>query len=359
MKKIDLYIVKKFLGTFFFILMLLILIAVVIDFSEKVDNFIESDATFYQIITKYYFNFIPHIAALLGPFFVLVAVVFFTSQLASRSEIVAATSCGVSFYRLMLPYFMGAFILAGIQYMSNHYWVPNSNKTRLAFEENYLRSWKLKWTKNINRQIDDNTFMYMGTYSLEQYVATRFTLEHVENNKILFKLTANKANWDDEKNKWVIQNFYIREFDEEGNETFRRGSMMDTTLNILPTDIYQKISVKEEMTSPELIKYIDDLRKSGQDYIEFYELEKYRRTSSVFSLIILTIIGYSLASRKVRGGLGIHIVSAIIIAGLFELSMKFSTTLTTNADLHPFMGVWVPNFIFSGLAIVLVKLAQK
>lgn len=359
MKKLDLYIVRKFLGTFFFILMLLVIIAVVIDFSEKIDNFIRSEASAKRIITEYYFTFIPHIAALLGPFFVLVAVVFFTSQLASRSEIVAATSGGVSFYRLMFPYFVGASILGGILYMSNHYWVPNANKTRLYFEENFLKSWKLTWAKGIHRQSDDNTLIYISSYSFNDYTAHRFSIEHFEGNKITYKIRANKAIWNEETNSWSIQNYFVREFLPDGSEKFSRGTVLDTTVNVNPKDFEKRVSVKEEMTTPELISFIEDQQKAGQDFIEFYELEKHRRSSSVFSLLILTIIGYSLASRKVRGGLGLHLVTAIIIAGLFELSMKFSTTLTTNAGMHPFLGVWIPNFIFSAVAIVLVKFAQK
>ena len=339
--------------------MLLVIIAVVIDFSEKVDNFIRADVSVGRIIKEYYFTFIPHIAALLGPFFVLVAVVFFTSQLASRSEIVAATSGGVSFYRLMFPYFVGAAVLGGILYMGNHYWVPKANKTRLYFEENYLRTWKPSWAKGILRQIDKNTLVYMGTYTFEHKTATRFTIEHFEENKLTYKLTANKAIFDEEQNIWAVQNYIIREFLSDGTETFLRSANMDTTLNLHPKDFQKRVSYKEEMTTPELLLHINELKETGQDYVEFFELEKHRRSSSVFSLLILTIIGYALASRKVRGGLGLHLVTAIIIAALFELSMKFSTTLTTNSGMHPFFGVWIPNFIFTAVAIVLVRFAQK
>lgn len=339
--------------------MLLVIIAVVIDFSEKVDNFIRADVSVARIIKEYYLTFIPHIAALLGPFFVLVAVVFFTSQLASRSEIVAATSGGISFYRLMFPYIVGAVILGGILYMGNHYWVPNANKTRLYFEETYLRTWKPGWAKGILRQIDKNTLVYMGTYTFEQKTATRFTIEHFENNTLTYKLTANKAIFNEEESKWEVHNYIVREFLPDGKETFMRSSRIDTTINLNPKDFQKRMSVKEEMNTPELLQYIEDIQKSGQDHVEFFELEKYRRTSSVFSLLILTIIGYALASRKVRGGLGLHLVTAIIIAALFELSMKFSTTLTTNSGMHPFLGVWIPNFIFTGVALILLRFAQK
>lgn len=358
MKKIDFYIIRKFLTTFFFILGLLVIIATVIDFSEKVDNFIRSDVSAWDILSTYYFNFIPHISALLGPFFVLVAVVFFTSNLASRSEIIAMTSGGVSFYRLLLPYLVGAAILGGILYMSNHYWVPNSNKVRLEFELNELATWKLKWRNNIHRQLDENTVIYLYNYSYEDSTGNKFSLEHFEDNVLTYKLMANKFVWDHENGSWSIRNYIVRTFDGD-TETFERGAIMDTVLNVVPTDFAKKISSKEEMTTPELKEYMLELKATGEGNLEYYELEMYRRTSSVFALIILTIIGYSLASRKIRGGLGVHIVTAIVIAALFELTMKFSTTFTTNASLHPFLGVWIPNFVFGALALVLIRFAQK
>lgn len=358
MKKIDFYIVRKFLGTFFFILMLLVLIAVVIDISEKIDNFIRSEATWDMIVRQYYFNFIPHIAALLGPFFVLVAVVFFTAQLASRSEIIAMTSGGVSFYRLMLPYFLGAGILGGILFYTNHYWVPNANKGRLAFEWEYLTTWKNFWLMNVHRKLDENTYLYFARYTTETHTGLKMSLERIENNEITYKLNSDKAIWNDSLETWHIETYTIRTF-ENGKESLASGLAMDTAIDFRPENISLKVSSKEEMTTPELKKHIIELRETGQSNIAFYALELHRRTASVFSLIILTIIGYSLASRKVRGGLGLHIVTAIILAGLYELTAKFTTTYTTNAGLDAFWGIWIPNFIFIVIAVIFVRFAQK
>jgi len=358
LKKIDLYIVKRFLGTFFFILMLLILIAVVIDISEKVDNFIKSEATLGMIITDYYFNFIPHIGALLGPLFVLVAVVFFTSQLASRSEIIAMTSGGISFYRLLFPYFIGASILGVILFYSNHYLVPNSNKGRLAFEYEYLTSWKNQWVINIHRRLDDGSFVYLKKYNKETNTGYNMSIESIANNQLKYKLNSDRAIWNDSLSQWTIQNFTIRTF-ENDKELISQGTKKDTILSFTPNEIGIRNPSRDELTTPELKVFIQDLINAGQSDIEYYTLELHRRTASVFSLIILTVIGYSLASRKVRGGLGIHIVSAIIIAGLFELTAKFSTTYTTNAGLDAFWGIWIPNIIFSFVAIFFIRIAQK
>ena len=338
--------------------MLLVLIAVVIDLSEKIDNFIKSDASVGMIVTDYYFNFIPHISALLGPFFVLVAVVFFTSQLASRSEIIAMTSGGVSFYRLMVPYIIGASILGGILFYTNHYMVPKANKERLAFEWEHLTSWKNFWLMNVHRKIGENEYLYCARYTTETNTGLKMSIEKIVDNQLVYKLNSDKAVWNDSLQNWQIQSYIIRTFDGE-NETIKKGAAMDTTFGFTPERLGMKISSKEEMTTPELKQFILELREAGQNNIVFYDLELHRRTSSVFSLLILTIIGYSLASRKVRGGLGLHIVTAIILAGLFELTSKFTTTYTTNAGLDAFWGVWIPNIIFILIGLFFIRFAQK
>ncbi len=338
--------------------MLLVLIAVVIDLSEKIDNFIKSDASVGMIVTDYYFNFIPHISALLGPFFVLVAVVFFTSQLASRSEIIAMTSGGVSFYRLMVPYIIGASILGGILFYTNHYMVPKANKERLAFEWEHLTSWKNFWLMNVHRKIGENEYLYFARYTTETNTGLKMSIEKIVDNQLVYKLNSDKAVWNDSLQNWQIQSYIIRTFDGE-NETIKKGAAMDTTFGFTPERLGMKISSKEEMTTPELKQFILELREAGQNNIVFYDLELHRRTSSVFSLLILTIIGYSLASRKVRGGLGLHIVTAIILAGLFELTSKFTTTYTTNAGLDAFWGVWIPNIIFILIGLFFIRFAQK
>ena len=334
------------------------MIAVVIDLSEKIDNFIKSEASWGMIFSQYYLNFIPHISALLGPFFVLVAVVFFTAQLAARSEIIAMTSGGVSFYRLMLPYFIGASILGGILFYSNHYLVPNANKNRLAFEWEYLTSWKNYWLKNVHRKLDEHTYLYFSRFTTETNTGLKMSLEHIEDNQLTYKLNSDKAIWIDSLQSWRIQTYTIRTFDN-GAEKIIFGNTLDTVLNFSPKNLDVKVSSKDEMTTPELKAYIQTLRDAGQNNIVYYSLELHRRTASVFSLIILTIIGYSLASRKVRGGLGLHIVTAIVLAGLYELTAKFSTTYTTNAGLDAFWGIWIPNFVFIVIGIIFVRLAQK
>lgn len=358
MKKLDLYIIKKFLGTFFFILMLLVVISVVIDITEKIDSFIASDASIYRIATVYYATFIPHIATLLGAYFILVAVVFFTSSLASRSEIVAMVSGGVSFYRLLVPYLVSASILAVIMFFANNYFIPDLNKIRIKFENEELSSFQSRYEHAIHRKLDENTFIYLSNYNLQDSVGNRVSLEYYEDNKLQKKLLADKMIWDSEKKLWTLKKYMIRTFVDEG-EIIKRGGELDTVLRLGPSDFEQRIYFKDQMTTPELKAYIEELKLAGIDGLDYFELEKFRRTSTVFSIFILTIMGYSIASRKMRGGMGVHLVAAIIIGALFEVTMKFSTTFTTNADLSPFLGTWIPNIIFGIIAVFLVRFAQK
>lgn len=358
MKKLDLYIIKKFLGTFFFILLLLVVISVVIDVTEKIDAFLKNEVPLSEIIFVYYVTFIPHIATLLGAYFILVAVVFFTSTLASRSEIVAMISGGVNFYRLMFPYFISASLLAILMFFLNNYWIPDLNKTRINFEETKLTSWVRRYQPMVHRKLKDNTMIYLSNFHLIDSVGNRVSLEKYEDGKLVKKILADKLIWNTETKNWTLKKYLIRDFYTD-KEIVTRGASMDTTLSILPEDFNQKIYFKDQMTTPELKLYIQELKDAGLDGLEYFELEKYRRTSSVFSIYILTLIGFSLASRKMRGGMGVHLVAAIIVGALFEITMKFSTTFTTNADLSPFLGVWIPNIIFFIVALYLVFKAQK
>lgn len=358
MKVLDLYIIRKFLGTFFFILALLVVISVVIDITEKIDAFLLPKVSLYEIITVYYRTFIPHIATLLGAYFILVAVVFFTSTLAARSEIIAMVSGGVSFYRMLFPYFISASILAVLMFFANNYWIPELNKTRIDFEKNKLTQYKSKYEHSIHRKLDDNSFIYLNSYNLIDSVGNRVSLEKYVDGKLQEKILADKLRWNKENNHWELHKYLKRSFSDTG-EILTRGEVMDTVLSIGPNDFEQKIYFKDQMTTPELKNYIEELKAAGIDNVEYFELEKFRRTSSVFSIYILTLIGVSIASRKTRGGMGIHLVAAIIVGSLFEVTMKFSTTFTTNADLSPLLGVWIPNILFSVVAIYLIKIAQK
>ena len=358
MKKLDIYILKKFLGTFVFIIILLSAISIVIDLSEKIDDIIENEVPMNFIIFDYYVNFVPYIVALLGPFFIFIAVIFFTSQMAGRTEIVAILSSRVSFNRMLFPYFVGATILAFGLLVANHWLVPQANSKRLAFEHEHIRKRFVRYNRNIHRQIEKNVFMYIETFNGRDTTGKYFTLETIENGELKVKLKADKVKWMSKSKQWRVFNYEIRDFGAAGEE-LSKGATLDTLLNIHPKDFMKRTSAKEEMTTAELSDYIEKLIASGADNYEFFLIEKHRRTSSAFSIYVLTLIGVSVASRKVRGGMGLHIVFGIVLSAAYEVIMKFSTTFSTNADLPPFLGVWIPNIIFTLLAVYLWKSAPK
>jgi len=358
MKKLDWYILRKFLGTFVFIMALLLSITIVIDLSEKIDAFVDNHASAKVIIWDYYIYFIPFITSLIGPFFVLVAVIFFTSQLAYRSEIVAILNSGTSFYRMLYPYFVGATILAVAFYYGNHYFVPYSNKKRIAFERKYVSKPLEGMRYNFHRTIEPGTNIYVENYKPSESSGYKFSIDKFKDGKLVYKLRSERIEWDSIRHHWKIFNYYARELNDSADK-ISSGVLLDTTFNFEPKDIKFTEIYKDVMTTPELIAFINEAKKAGASDLEFFEVERYRRTSSSFSIYIMTLIGVSVASRKVRGGLGWHLVLGIGLSALYEIIMKFSTTFSTNSSLPPILGVWIPNFLYLALAIYLIKKAPK
>ena len=358
MKKLDRYILWKFLGTFLFIMMLLLSITIVIDMEEKIDAFVNNHATFKLVVFDYLIYFILYITSLIGPFFILVSVIFFTSQLAERSEIIAILNSGTSFYRMLYPYMVGATILATVFYLGNNYFVPYANKRRIQFENTYVSKPSEGLRFNFHRTIAPGTIIYMENYKPSDGSGFKFSIDKFVNGKLVYKLRSEKIDWIKKTNRWRIGNYYIRELGPDGDR-ISSGIQMDTVFAFKPEDFIFSENKKEVMTTPELKEYIDYMYKSGQPDIEFYEVEKYRRTSSCFSIYILTLIGVSVASRKVRGGLGYHIVMGIGLSALYEIVMKFTVTFSTNASLPPVLGVWLPNILYAGLAFYLIRKAPK
>lgn len=359
MKILDRYILLKYLGTFFFIIGLLIGITVVIDVSEKVDSLVESEATLWMIISQYYLSFIPYITALLAPFFALVSVIFFTSQLASRSEIIAILNSGTSFYRMLVPYLIGATILAvGLWYCNNEL-VPIANKKRLNFERQYIYKRNFSLHFNFHRRIAPGTYIYIENYDPDIASGYKFSIDRFVNDSLVFKLRSDKIEWQKDIKKWRIYNFYTRTKIGDGTEKIVKTAVADSVFSFVPSDFQFTDNLKEEMTTAQLKKYIHYLRQQGLVGDEFFEVERFRRTSSAFSIYILTLIGVSVASRKMRGGMGWHLVLGIGLSALYEIIMKFSVTFSTNSTLPPIIGVWIPNIIFAVVAIYLLRKAPK
>ncbi len=337
---------------------LIILIVVVFDISEKIDDFISKDAPLKAIVFDYYFNFIPFFLNLFSPLFTFIAVIFFTSQMATRTEIVAILSSGISYTRLLYPYLLSATVIAMLSLYLNNFVIPHATKNQIDFEDTYIRNQFHNHDRNIHKQVSPGNYIYLERYSTEENTGYKFSIEKFAKGKLYYKLMAESIKWDSTKSNWTINNYYVRYIN--GMEEFiKKGQKIDTTFAFTPKEFGRKDNTVGTMDYYELDEYIADETLKGSDNIESYKIEKYRRTAFPFATFVLTLIGVSIASRKVRGGIGMHIGLGIFISFTFIMFMQVSTTFASSGLIKPMVAVWIPNVIFGGLAWYLLKKAQK
>lgn len=358
LNKLDWYIIRKFLGTFFFAIALIIVIVIIFDLSEKVDDFIEKRTPFSEILLVYYLNFIPYFINLFSPLFTFIAVIFFTSRLAFNTEIIAILSAGISFRRMLRPYFVSAIFLAILSIYLSNVLIPHANRNRLDFENTYIRKQRSFSERNIHMQIRPGEFVYMESFNDRNNMGYNFTLEKIIDGELLYKISAHRAEWDTTKGSWLIRDYYIREMGDM-QEKLSFGTLLDTVLNLTPYDFIQNLRDIETMNFRELNKFIENERLKGSENIKYYLVEKHKRLAFPFATLVLTLIGVSLSSRKVRGGIGLHLGAGITISFAFILFMQVSTTFATNGNLPPALAVWIPNILFGILGFYLLKTAPK
>lgn len=351
MKKLDLYIIKKFLSTFFFAIMILAVIACVIDYSEKVDEFLKKNVPTSEIL-NYFSNFVPHITALLFPLFIFIATIFFTSKLAYKSEIIAILASGVSFQRFLRPFLIAGGLLCFISLIANHYIVPAANKERIAFEDKYLHYTPMSSDKNVHLRLRENLYVFMQNYDYGSNFGYRFTAETIEGTHMSEKIMADRVSYDSVKKVWRLYNVKIRTNDSL-EETFKQEMEIEREFPFTPHDLDEDEAIKDALTTPQLNKYIAREELRGRETLSFFYVEKYRRTAQPFAGLILTIIGACIASRKVRGGSGLHLALGIVISALYIMAMQLTNTFATKSGLEPLLAVWIPNIIFGVLAAYL------
>jgi len=359
-KLIDAYIIRKFLGTFFFCLALILTIAVVFDFAEKIDNFMEKEAPVRAIIFEYYMNFIPYFAMLFAPLFVFISVIFFTSKMAVNTEIIAILNSGMSFRRMMWPYFISSFIIALFTFILTNFVIPKANLVRMDFEDKYYRSSNRKVTvENIHRQVFKNIYVYMGSFNPLSQRGQNFTIEKFsDSGRLESKLSSASVTYDTARNRWKAINYYLREI--KGNEEIiTRGKTIDTALIIKPSDFSRDPGFVSTMTYRELDDYIKLLQMQGSDELKLFLIEKHRRYASPFAVFILTLIGVSLSSRKIRGGIGMNIGLGLVLSFSYILFLQFASQFSLKGDLGPMIAMWIPNMLYSIIALVLYKMAPK
>jgi lipopolysaccharide export system permease protein len=360
LKIIDRYIIRKFLGTFFFCLLLILTIAVVFDFAEKIDNFMEKEAPVKAIILDYYLNFIPYFATLFSPLFVFISVIFFTSKMAANTEIIAILNSGMSFRRMMLPYFLSALVIALFTYLLTNFVIPKANLNRINFEDKYYRATtKRAPVMNIHRQVYKNVLVYMESFNPISQAGRNFTLEKFdEDGRLESKLSGNMVRYDTASGKWVVLNYYQRIITDK-EDTLTRGDRIDTTLTITPSDLSMGPGFVGTMTYNELNNYVSQLKLQGSDELKLFLIEKYRRFANPFAVFILTLIGVSLSSRKARGGIGMNIGIGLGLSFSYILFMQFASQFSLKGNLGPMLAMWIPNILYAIVALVLYKLAPK
>ncbi len=359
LKIIDLYIIRKFLGTFVYSIVLILAIAVVFDLSEKIDDFIENSAPAREVVFDYYLNFIPYFAVLFSSLFTFISVIFFTSKMAYNTEIIAILSSGVSFRRLLLPYFISASVITIFAFSLSNFVIPKANKTKLEFEEKYIHKRPQSFNrKNIHKQVEPGVFIYLESYSTVSQTGYNFSMEKFADGKLISKTMADQIAWDTTKNTWVMRRYYMRDIDGL-NETISEGSSLDTVIKLLPGDFSRRLNAVEAMSFKELNEFIDVSRMQGETNLTAYLIERYKRTAFPFSTFILTLIGVTVSSKKVRGGIGAQLGVGLGVSFGYILFMQFSSQFAIGGSLPPLLAVWLPNLIFAVVALFLYKLAPK
>jgi len=358
MRTIDLYIIKKFLGTFFLTLVLLIFIVIVFDISEKIDNFLRFDAPLRAIIFDYYLNFVPYFINLFSYLLTFIAVIFFTSRMASNSEIIAILSSGISFRRLLVPYLISAVTLGLLSFFLANFIIPYTNRNMFAFEKRYLKDTREFNNQNIHLQISAGTYIYLENFNTHNRSGWKFTLEKFKDRELVYKLRGERIEWDSIGERWIIKNYYIRKIDGM-KESIVKGVKLDTLLPFKPVDFTADIEEVKIMDYFTLREHIQKKELRGDPDTIKYKVKKYERIAFPFATVILTLIGVSVSSRKVRGGIGFHLGFGLALTFGYILFMQIFTVFATLGNLPPILAVWVPNIIFGVVALIMVQKAPK
>lgn len=359
LKKLDFYIVKKFVTTFIVAIALFTIIIIIFDIAEKLDDFVEKKAPLNAIIFGYYFNFIPFILNLFSPFFIFLTVIFFTSKLAEKSEIISMIASGVTYNRFIRPYIIVAVILGIFSFVLNAWVIPKSDKQRVKFENRYVRNVNDEYRENIIRQIKPGVVMSLGSFNRMDSTGYNLNIEWIQNGKISKKLFADRITWTKSKRKWRIFNYRYRIFKSDGSEQIIVGELQDTLIPFNPNDFFIRDEDVQSFNMTELDNFIklEKMRGTGREF--FYETEKYRRYASPFSLILLAFIGVCVSSSKKRGGIGVNLAIGLFISFAYLFLIQWFISYGSNGSMHPVLAVWLPNIMYIPIALFFYKKAQK
>jgi lipopolysaccharide export system permease protein len=358
MKILDWYILKRFLITYLFTVFVLIAVLLVIDLAEKIEDFNHPDLTAWRIIREYYLNFIPHYASMLSPLMIFIGAVFVTAKMATHTEIVAMLSSGMSLGRILVPYIIGSTVVGIIIFFLHGWVVPNANKVRHNFEDNYVRDKFYFNERNVHLKIAPQIYAYLESYDNISHSGFRFTMEKIDKLNLLTKLESNRITWNEKAKRWTMEDYRLLNF-KDGKQTITYGKKLDTLISMRPKDFESKHKYNERLTISELDEYIAQLKLRGAENVPTYELEKYQRIAYPFTMVILTVIGVIVAARKTRGGTGFQIAIGFILAFVYIFFVVISQTFAQQGGIPPYLAVWIPNIIFCGVGYWMFRQVPK
>jgi lipopolysaccharide export system permease protein len=360
LKILDRYIIKKYLSTFFFMLGVVMLLAMVFDVSERLGDFIQKEAPLKAILVDYYLNFLIYYGNLFSPLIVFLSVIWFTAKMAQNTEIIPMINSGRNFMRILRPYMIGATILMMISLLMNHFVLPESNRTRLQFEEDYYRN--VRRVSNYYAQFPDKKTVYFDSYRSDLNRVLGLVVEQRdENNRMVSLLRAREARNNDTTGRWELQDYFLR-YIGHPHDSIVVGApraIMDTAFPFQLKEMAQRQTIIQTMGFSEIKDFIAYEKEKGNPDIPFFEIELYQRTSFPFATYVLTLIGMAVSSRKSRGGIGVNIAIGLALAFLYIFAMKVTTVASVNVGFPTYLAVWVPNMIFAVLGIWLYKIAPK
>lgn len=357
LRKIDWYIAKKFITTFFLSLLLIIVIVIIFDLSEKIDYFVKNDAPLKAIVFDYYFNYIPYLVNMFASLFVFITVIFFTSRMAANSEIIAILSCGVSFHRMIVPFLATAALIALFSLGLTFFVIPHANATRVEFEAQYIKRHNNYNLRDLHYQISPGQFVYIESFSRWNNTAYKFTIEDMDGHRLTRKVSAETAVWDSTTAGWHLNKVFIREYTSglRDNVTFKE--QQDTVIALQIKDLFNNEKTVETLNISELNDLIATQKMRGDANVMYAAIERQRRLTMPFSVLILTIIGVSLSARKRRGGIGWNIAIGIALAFSYIFFLRMSEMFVYTDTLPPGVAMWLPNLLYTVIAYFLYKRA--
>ncbi|MCQ2348068.1 MAG: LptF/LptG family permease [Paludibacteraceae bacterium] len=354
---LDWYIIRKFLGTFFFSIILILGIGIVFDITEKMDDFYDAQLSFSEVVLQYYIYFIPYYMNMFSPLFIFISVIFFTSKLAGNSEIIAMMSTGMSFHRLMWPYLFSSILLFFMLFFMAGYIIPPASGKLLDFTDKYVDQFTDDNVRNVQMEVEPGTILYIETYRKSSNVGYRTSLEHFDGKTLKMRITADRIVYDSCYN-WHMEHYTRRDFDGM-YESLTRGERLDTIIPMQPEELFITAEMAQQMTNPELRTYMERQRQRGAGNLQAFENEWHKRFASPIGAFIMTLLGVTMSCKKVRGGMGKNLGIGIALSAGYILFSTVSTSFSVSGTMSPFMAAWIPNFVFLAIGSYLYFKVQK